>query len=341
MSEHVLRYTSLDERGDTLTLSGKVSVPKSGSAKGIILLTHYTIYSLDEAPSNKAVRKGLETKLFYRDYILVIPDYEGYGSSHDRVPPYLCGTLTARQCVDMYLAAQPLLDSLTNGKPTDSLYIMGFSQGGATALWTLKLIEEQYADKLFVKGCFAGSGPYDVAATYDDAIQRNDAGFPATIPMLVMGTNTAYDLHLHTDSLYTRELKEIYDTYIAPKKLGLIPILLKMPHANLNYWLTEQGRDKSHPQTRRLYEGLLRSSLVHFPMDEHPVGQDTICPSWQPKTPTYVFHSTTDDIVNYCNAAHLERCWKEVPTVTFDFGDYGSHLRSIRLFTKWVREQLP
>ena len=341
VSEHVLLYPSVDQFGDTITLSGKVSIPQNRTAKGIILITHYTIYSLEESPSVAKVAKGVESKLFYKDYILVIPDYQGYGVNQDSVPPYLCGELTAHQCVDMYLAAQAMLDSLNVGLNTDSLYLMGFSQGGATALWTLRLIEEQYAGRLFVKACYAGSGPYDVAATYDHAVQHNDAGFPATIPMLVMGTSTGYDLHLPTDSFYTDELHKIYDAYIAPKKLGLLGILLKMPHGDLRYWLTDAGMDKSHPETRRLYEGLLRSSLVHYPMDDHPVGQGIICPQWRPTTPTYVFHSTQDDIVNFCSAEHLKRCWNDAQNVTFDYGQYGSHLRSCRRFFKIVRKQLP
>lgn len=341
VSEQVLLYPSVDQFGQTITLSGKLSVPQNRTAKGIILVTHYTIYSLEEAPSVAKVAKGIESKMFYKDYILVIPDYQGYGISKDSVPPYLCGELTARQCVDMYLAAQKTLDSLNVGINTDSLYVVGFSQGGATALWTLRLLEEQYAGQLFVKACYAGSGPYDVAATYDYAVQHNDAGFPATIPMLVMGTSTGYDLHLTTDSFYTAELDKIYNAYIAPKKLGLLAILLKMPYGYLHYWLTDAGMDKSRPESQRLYEGLLRSSLVHYPMDDHPIGQNIICPQWKPTTPTYVFHSTQDDIVNFCNAEHLKRCWLDASNVTFDYGQYGNHLRSCRLFFKIVRKQLP
>ena len=38
-----LYYRSVDQNGDSLTLSGAVSVPASKEAKGVILVTHYTI----------------------------------------------------------------------------------------------------------------------------------------------------------------------------------------------------------------------------------------------------------------------------------------------------------
>ena len=44
--EHVLYYTSVDQHGDSLTLSGKIYMPEH--PKGIILLPHYTIASNDE-----------------------------------------------------------------------------------------------------------------------------------------------------------------------------------------------------------------------------------------------------------------------------------------------------
>ena len=70
VSEQVLLYPSVDQFGQTITLSGKVSIPRNRTAKGIILVTHYTIYSLEEAPSVAKVAKGIESKMFYKDYIL-------------------------------------------------------------------------------------------------------------------------------------------------------------------------------------------------------------------------------------------------------------------------------
>lgn len=340
VSEYVLRYGSIDQRGDSIMLSGKVSIPLNKTPRGILLIPHYTICSAKEAPSAKSAASNNEAKPFYKDFILVMPDYIGYGITSDSIPPYLYGALTARNCVDMYLASQKLLDSLQTAIPTDTLTIVGFSQGGATALWTLRLIEEQYADRLTVKACFAGSGPYDVAATYDYAVMHNDAGMPATIPLLVMGTSVAYDLNLQQDYFFTPQLSREYNSSIVPKQKGISTLFFKMLNGRLTYWMTAEGRDKSLPQTQRLYEGLLRSSLVHYPLDNHPVGQEIICPEWRPKAQTYIFHSTTDHIVTFCNAEHLQRCFGTAPNISYDFGNYGDHLRSLFTFQKRVLKRL-
>ena len=129
--ERVVLYPSRDQYGDTLTLSGKLCVPQDRKPKGIILLPHWTICDAEEAPSRKVTG---EAKYFIKDYVLVMPDYIGYGVSGERMHPYLHGELTARNTVDMLLHCQPILDSMALEIATDSIFIVGYSQGGATAL---------------------------------------------------------------------------------------------------------------------------------------------------------------------------------------------------------------
>lgn len=346
VKEHVLYYTSTDQHGDTLTLSGKVSVPNV--PRGIILMPHFTIASNNEVPSTSTPP---EARYLRDSYVLVMPDYIGYGASRERVHPYLRGDVTAQNCVDMLFASWPVLDSLQVSLPKDSIYLVGFSQGAATVLWTLKLIEERYSERLTVKHCFAGSGPYDVAATYDDAVQRNNVGMAMVIPMLVMGTSEAYDLGLEREQFFTEELDKHYDEYITEKKLSYAVLYFLMFDNKVDKWLTAYGADKSQPETRRMYEGFLRSSLVHYPIDNSAVGQEVICPgtgymptnmvgTWLPKAPVYVFHSYNDRIVSFINAEHLQRCWQGLDNVTFEFGDYGSHGWSMVNFFPKVKKLL-
>jgi len=335
INEHVLYYPSTDQHGDSITLSGKIIVPDK--PKGIILLPHYTIASNNEVPSTSD--KG-EMQFLRDEYILILPDYLGYGVTQERVHPYLHGELTARNCVDMLFASYPVLDSMGVTMPKDTISVVGFSQGAASALWTLKLLEEEYSDRVYVKDCYAGSGPYDVAATYDIAIAQNKVGLPMVIPMLVSGTSAAYDLGLKREMFYTPELDKIFDEYVTAKKHSFITLYFKMPNHRVDYWLTSYGMDKTQPDTRRLYEGMMRSSLVHYPLDSCEVGQEIICPEWRPKAQVYIFHSYDDPIVTFKCAEHLQRCWQDLPNVTYDFGNYGGHMRSIKLFFPRVKKRL-
>ena len=334
--EQVVLYQSVGPRGDTLLLSGWISVPVAKQPKGLILLAHYTIGANDEAPS---MGKAFEARYFRNEYILVMPDYIGFGSTRDRMMPYLDGALTARNCIDMLQAATPLIDSIRPGTCTDSIYVCGFSQGGAVALWITQLIEAEYADRWHIKKCFAGSGPYDVATTYDVAVNTNKVGLAMSVPLLILGTDEAYDLHLERDFFFTPELIAAYEQHMVQKNENVLSLALHMNRHRLDYWMTAQGRDKTLTQTQRLYTGFMRSSLVHFPMKSEEFAQDTICPN-VPKTSIFVFHSTQDDVVDFQNAAHLYRCWSDAPNIRYDFGRYGNHLQSLLTFYSRVNKQL-
>lgn len=343
--ERVLLYQSVDQNGDSLLLSGKVSVPIDHAPKGIILLPHFTIASNNEVPSTSTIE---ESKAFRSDYVLIMPDYIGYGASRERTHPYLHGELTAKNCVDMLLASESLLDSLQVPVSGDSIYLVGFSQGGATVLWTLRLLEQEYSDRYHVIRCFAGSGPYDVASTYNYCISRNKVGMGMVIPMLVMGTSAAYNLNLSRELFFTPAMNSHYDRWIASKEYSYLTLYFLMANKKVSHWLTPYGADRTQPQTRQMYNAYLRSSLVHLPIgdegsvemanDDLPASE---CDSvWLPKSPVYIFHSTTDDIVPYCNANHLRRSWGEQSNIQYDYDDYGSHLRSIRTFLPKVKKML-
>ena len=346
--ERVFYYTSLTPQGDTVTLSGKISAPFGKTAKGVILIPHFTIAGNDEVPSTSTIP---ESKHFRDEYVLIMPDYLGYGVTRDRVHPYLRGDLVARHCVDMLMQASDsalfnlCADARTN-LPQAPLYIVGFSEGAATALWTLRLLEQEYP-QVKIAACYAGSGPYDVATTYDDAVAKNKVGMPLAIPMLVMGTSEAYGLNLQRSDFFTPEMDRCYDAYITSKEYSYVTLYFLMTSRKVSRWLSASGMNKRQPETRRMYEGFLRSSLVHFPLpddvyydDPSALGKDTILPDWQPRTPLYIFHSYDDDIVCYSNCAHLQKCWSNLPNVTFETGHFGGHMRSIFAFMKRVKKKL-
>jgi pimeloyl-ACP methyl ester carboxylesterase len=333
--ERVVLYPSHDQYGDTLTLSGKLCVPQDRKPKGIILLPHWTISDADEAPSHKVTG---EAKYFIKDYVLVMPDYIGYGVTGNRMHPYLHGELTARNTVDMMLYCRQILDSMALGIPTDSIFIVGYSQGGATALWTLKLIEEEYAESIHVRKCFAGGSPCDVASIYDEAVRLNAASVPPEIPLLVLGTSASYGLNLKREDFLSPAMLRAYDRYIAPQDKSIIQLYFLMPNHKLTHWMTPAGMDKTQPETKRFYDGMLRSSLVHYDLDGGET--DSICPEWKPRAPLYVFQSKNDRLVSYMNGAHLRRCLGERENITWDFGKYGDHMAALHVFMGKVKKMM-
>lgn len=328
----VYRYPSVDQHNQPIELSGKLYVPKNGSAKGIILLPHYTVVANKEVPSEC---NPIEAQLAKKGYVLVMPDYIGYGATAERVHPYLHAALTARNTVDMLLQAKPYLTEKGVEIANDSLIIVGFSQGAAAAIASLRLLEEEYPE-VPIKKCYAGSGPYDVCATYDDAVRRNRLGMPVVVPMLVMGTSEAYDLHLRPEDFFTPYMLERYEQIVYIKNKGLVEWAFRMPSHKLSKYMSEKGMDKTQPETARMYDGFKRSSIVYVDEDGQPVW-----PDWTPRTPIYLFHSTNDDIVCFDCAEHLRAfLFARGANVSVDFGRYGGHLSSLFRYMRLLNDAL-
>lgn len=322
--EIVLNYWSIDQHGDSILLSGLVSIPDSSrTIQGVILIPHFTIGANREAPSQKII---VEAKRFKNDFICIMPDYIGYGVSADRFPPYLHGELTAQNCVDMVLETQKILAARNITPTSDSIYIVGFSQGAATAVWTLKTIEQQYTDQIKVKACYAAGGPYDVAAIYDAAVQKDRVGAAMTIPLLVMGTSEAYDLNLDRNYFFTYQMNRRFDELIASKRYGYASLYFLLMSHRVSRWLTPAGADKTLHETAKLYQGLQKSSIVNY--------------DWKPRTTCYIMHSTTDGIVPFVAAEKLRHHWGNLTNVTYDFNDYGDHLICRLKFEKKVASQI-
>jgi len=335
--ERVVLYPSVNPQGDTITLSGKLCVPMGKKPKGLILIPHYTITSKYQAPS---VKPTGEAAFFKDDYVLVMPDYIGYGVTAEMEHPYLAGELTAHNCIDMLFGVQPVLDSLQCGVNTDSLYIVGYSQGGASAVWIFKVLEEQYPDRFHVLGCYAGGGPYDVTATYEDALQRKKVFMPIVIPMVVMGADVAYDLKLDRTAFFTPEMQEIYTKYVANKEYTTTDIFFHVRSHRIDRWLTPLALDPTNPEMLPLYEAFKRFSIVRYPLNDEVADREVICLDWTPKAPLYIFHSKGDNVVTVHCAEHLRRCLPDAPNIRFDIGRYGSHTHASARFFKRVRKML-
>lgn len=328
-------YSSVDQHGQPVTLSGKIYFPREGLAKRFVLEPHYTILSNSEAPSECDMPEAV---LRDKGYALIMPDYLGYGITKDLRHPYLHCTLAAQNTVDLYLAAAAFLDKLSRTPENDSLIIVGYSQGAQTAVATLRLLETAYP-QVPVKQCFAGSGPYDVARTYDVCMATNNAGLNFTIPLLIMGTSWAYDLNL--DPYYFMHTKTVHraDKYLFTKDYTATDVVLlgRMGlSTKVSRYMTKKGMDKSLPQTAVLYDGLLRSSIVHVSET------DTIFGDWVPKTPLFLLHSEQDKAVPFENSLSLRLMLetKGAQNVEYDFGNYGNHITAMMRFLDILSKRL-
>ena len=298
-------YTGHDVDGSPLTLSGKVLIPKEGRIKNMIIVSHYTIGANYEAPSETFPMEGIWAA---KGYVVVVADYIGFGVTKERIHPYLHIQSTAQSVVDMALAAKPYLKIIGKEPESEEVILAGYSQGGATTVGVMDMIQDDYSNEFPIKKVYAGGGPYDLAATYDISMEWDQTGIPCAIPMIVQGINAGDNLGLDMSAFFQPKLLENYNEWINSKKYTVKEINTMIGASSLHEIMTEQGRDKHSWETALLYQALLNNSVLRF----------------TPRAPMYIFHSTQDKTVPFVNALKAEEWFKGL-NVHYDFGEYGKH----------------
>ena len=299
-------YESIDVDGNPTLLSGKVILPAKGPIKRYILVSHYTIASNREAPSNIFSLEGLLVKL---GYALIIPDYIGYGITADRVHPYLVMELTARNVIDMYQAVVPFLELAGCAPEHDDIYLMGYSQGGATTMAVQHMIEHHNVP-IKIRRVFAGGGPYDIKYTYDQFVETNLAMYPCAVPIMLQGVIVGNKLDLKMDDLMAPYIYEHMDEWVNSKLYTTNQINILIGTKVTDQLLTPLGMDRTSKEVSELYKAMTENSILTY--------------SWTPQAPVFIFHSIDDDVVPFENAMRAKSKWKRA-NIQYSFGHYGNH----------------
>ena len=323
--EIVGTYPSHDNDGNPITLSGKVMLPKKGVPKRMILVSHYTVCSNAEAPSNCF---SLEGVLVGSGYGLIIPDYLGYGITGNEVHPYLVMDMTARNVVDMYIAVRPWLEAVGRQPEDISLDLMGYSQGGATTMAVQHLIETEYTkemDYVNLHRVFAGGGPYDVKATYERFVNTDTAGYPVAVPLVLQGMIKGNKLNMELSDMMKPRLCDHMDDWINSKKYTSAQINQLIGTKVTHELLTDEAMMQKSEKVAELYKAMTQNSIV--------------AQNWVPQASVYIMHSMDDETVPYTNATRAKSKWKEA-NITYNFGHYGGHVLTCLRFISAVQKLL-
>ena len=288
-----------------LRQSGKLIIPAEGPIKNLVLVSHYTIGANFEAPSETFPLEGI---IAAKGYAVAIADYIGYGTTADRIHPYMHTRSTAQSVVDMAVAVKPYLEHIGRAPESEKVILVGYSQGGSTTLAVMNTLQQGYANTFPIEKVYAGGGPYDLAATYDVSMEMDKTGIPCAIPMIVQGVNEGEKLGLKMEDFFQGSLLDHYKDWINSKDYTVAQINLLIGSSYLSKIMTEKGRDKTSGETAKLYKALLKNSVLNF----------------TPQAPIYMFHSREDQTVPFENAIRAENYFK-LNDIRFNFGDYGKH----------------
>ena len=288
---YVYEYPSKDADGKPATISGVIIIPAEiadGTAPcdGIMLLNRATLSSIDDAPStgNAQLLNGLIANPLKPNYILVMSDFIGYGSSKDYPSFYHSGDVNARNSLDGLLAAKQLLndEAISQGK---YLFNLGFSQGGSETLYVAKLRDMEYKDKgiTFTK-TFAGGGPTDYVVAYREYVERDWCEDCKDVVMMLI--SAIENLHLKIDykDLFKEPLASGAKEYVKTKSKGTLGDYGVSMKDSLSHLIQPAYMNLESDEAKALIEELKKINLMN---------------GWEPDTTQKYFieHSRHDDFV--------------------------------------------
>ena len=195
-----LNYLCKTADGSQKELSELVVMPyRFGSVcspSQLIIGCHSTITSDEERPTNFSNLEhlgeinmlALFTSILSQNALVIVPDYEGYGSTKSIAHPYCNRELTAEQVVTGAKAGLSYFES-EEVKMADnwSAAAIGYSQGGAVAAGVLRYCQQHGETSLRLKGAVCGDGPYDPLATLKRYISMDKLYMPVAPTLLLKG----------------------------------------------------------------------------------------------------------------------------------------------------------
>ena len=190
VTSYRVTYTTTDKHGNELSASGLVSVPlkPAGQPSPVLSYQHATTFHDKEAPSNKVEAVEPPIVLASLGYIVVSPDYVGFGASKGVEHPYLTAKPTARVVLDMLTAAQTWRRQ-QHVADNRQLFLAGYSEGGYATMAAHRAIhQENGALKKQLQAAVPGAGPYDILATLDAQLGRVKDEAPSLAALIRPGT---------------------------------------------------------------------------------------------------------------------------------------------------------
>lgn len=296
-----VRYRSQDERGCNVILSGLLVLPRGGAPKGLVIYNHGTTADRNLSPSRfRGGARGGENEMAALafasgNYAVAMPDYLGLGD-HAGAHPYPIAAINARSAIDLIAPARAVAarHGVTIGP---RLFVTGYSEGGAVALWTVRVLEAQHKT-MRITAAAPMSGPYDLSGAMRRSFMAPATNTQDFAPQLYFLAYTVHSFHKNNGVRIVNYFKpamaatinnafgkNLSDENII-KRLALTAALMRANNSvqsvvTPRFWKALQTVDTRDPLVQAL--------------------KNNDCINWSPRTPMLLIALQNDRVVTELN----------------------------------------
>lgn len=296
-------YSSRGQDNRSTQLSGLLAIPKGGAPRGLVLWNHGTITQQASAPSNYSLgsKSSADTEnvlLAFGSggYAIAMPDYLGYGVNTD-AHPYPMGKINARSALDLIQPSREVGHQLNQPVGRD-VWVSGYSQGGAVAMWTARLLQERGTPAV---RSAALSGPYDLTGATRKSLlakPKDDMQFIGQIYLsALLARGYVQQHHVKYTDFFKPGMALAVDVAFRGNKSDEDRIKDMVIAAKLTR--AKQVRDVLNPQFANALEEVdTRNPLVQEM-------RDSDCLDWSPRRPLLLWALRNDTIVTEENTENV------------------------------------
>ncbi len=303
-----ISYRSRDEKNREVVLSGLVVLPRGGAANGLVIFNHGTIVNSALAPSrftgkSNASEAELATLAFASGgYAVAMPDYLGLGD-HKGAHPYPLGAANSLSTVDIIEPARALAVR-QNTKIGSRLFVSGYSEGGAVAMWMVRDLERKSGAGYDVSAAALASGAYDLSDTTRKWLLASPTDQAEFVIRLYLASYMAYYFHKSTGVKLTDYFKPAMALTISQAFKGNISdenVIKRLAWAGVLMRSKNSLANVITPRFKRALETLDTSDPVIREM------QKSDAYDWSPRTKMLLISLQGDKVVDPTNTEKTMR----------------------------------
>jgi pimeloyl-ACP methyl ester carboxylesterase len=271
-------------KNNSIQASGLVCLPKDPGDYPILCFQNGTNTEHSKAPSEDPRNDlfGILESVASTGFIVVVPDYLGFGASAQIAHPYLHAESTTQSILDMLRAVNELgKDEKIVAKPTKDLYIFGYSQGGWATMQLQKAIEKNYSSEFNLIASSCAAGPYRLDEMNKFIVEKTEYPMPYFLTYLL---NAYVSLGLVTNPIsdfiqepYAAKISSLYDG--------------KNSGGAINSQLTTQMASLLTADYRTGYDTNAKFATLKSAFQANSV---TV---WNISTPTRLYHAGNDEYI--------------------------------------------
>jgi pimeloyl-ACP methyl ester carboxylesterase len=293
--------------------SGLVYLPKTAGNYPVLCFQNGTNTLHSEAPSENSDTDMLFMleSIATMGFIVVIPDYIGFGASSNLPHPYLHAESSNQSILDMLRAVNEFsTEDKIVAKPTKDLYIFGYSQGGWATMQLQREIEINYSEEFNLIASSCAAGPYSLQYMNDYITSKSIYPMPYFLAYLL---NAYSSIGLITDKL-TDFFQDPYASKIPDLFDGL------QSGGAINAALTTSMVDVLDP-FGKIIPGLLTPEYrtqfadpAKFKEIKSAFIANSVTP-WEISTPTRLYHGAEDELIPLSMSQRMLQDLKTAGTV--------------------------